>query len=145
MMSSEVIEAPGMKIRFLIEGEETEGTISIFRCDFDAGARSPMPHSHDAFDETVYGLSGEVGFIVGGVKRLLGAGDVIHVPRGVVHGFGVKDAASILVISTPGMFGQVYFREIADALNAAGEGPPDPELLIAIQRRHGLTPALPVS
>ena len=42
--------------------------------------------------------------------------------------------------SHPGLFGSVYFREMADALN--GDGPPDRELLIAIQKRHGLTPAL---
>jgi hypothetical protein len=32
---------------------------------------------------------------------------------------------------------------MADALNAAGAGPPDRDLLIEIQKRHGLTPALP--
>jgi hypothetical protein len=50
-----------MKIQFLIEGDQSSDAISIFRCDFEAGARGPMPHSHDAFDETVYGLSGEDG------------------------------------------------------------------------------------
>jgi quercetin dioxygenase-like cupin family protein len=142
-MSNEVIEAAGMRIQFLTEGHETNNAISIFRCDFEAGARSPMPHSHDAFDETNYGLSGEVTFIVDGVQHTLGAGDVIHVPRGVVHGFGVNEAASILSISTPGIFTPDYFREMADALNAAGDGPPDRELLMTIQKRHGLTPALP--
>jgi quercetin dioxygenase-like cupin family protein len=139
-MPTELIEAPGMKIQFLIEGGETNDSVSIFRCDFEAGARSPMPHSHDGFDETVVGLGGEFTMVVGGAVHTLREGDVIHVPRGVVHGFGVKGAASILAISTPGLFGSVYFREMADALN--GNGPPDRELLIAIQKRHGLTPAL---
>ena len=138
-MPTELIEAPGMKIRFLIEGSETNDAVSVFRCDFEAGARSPMPHSHDGFDETVVGLSGEFTMVVGGAVRPLREGDVIHVPRGVVHGFGVKGAASILAISTPGLFGSAYFREMADALN--GDGPPDRERLIAIQKRHGLTPA----
>lgn len=66
-------------------------------------------------------------------------------PRGVVHGFGVQEAASILSISTPGIFSPDFFREMADALNAAGDGPPDRELLMTIQKRHGLTPALPES
>jgi len=144
-MSSDVIEAPGMRIQFLIEGHDTDNAISIFRCDFEAGARSPMPHSHDAFEETNYGLSGEIAFIVDGVKHELGPGDVVHVPRGAVHGFGVKDAASILSISTPGIFSPDYFREMADALNAAAGGPPDRDLLMTIQKRHGLTPALPGS
>jgi hypothetical protein len=59
-----------------------------------------------------------------------------------VHGFGVKGSASILAISTPGLFGSAYFREMADAINAAGDGPPDRALLMEIQKRHGLTPAL---
>src|SRR4051794_15824207 len=53
--TAEIIEAPGMRIQFLIEGDQTSDSISIFRCDFEAGARGPMPHSHDGFDETVYG------------------------------------------------------------------------------------------
>ncbi len=49
----------------------------------------------------------------------------------------------ILSISTPGTFRPDYFREMADALIAAGDGPLDRELLMTIQKRHGLTPALP--
>jgi quercetin dioxygenase-like cupin family protein len=138
-MPTELIEAPGMKIQFLIEGGDTNDSISIFRCDFEAGARSPMPHSHDGFDETVICLSGEFTMVVAGEVHTLGEGDTIHVPRGTVHGFGVNGAASILAISTPGLFGSTYFREMADALNV--EGPPDRDLLMAIQTRHGLTPA----
>lgn len=138
-MPAEIIEAPGMKIQFLIEGGNTNDSISIFRCDFEAGARSPMPHSHDGFDETVVCLSGEFTMVVAGEVHTLGEGDTIHVPRGTVHGFGVKGAASILAISTPGLFGSTYFREMADALNV--DGPPDRDLLMAIQKRHGLTPA----
>jgi quercetin dioxygenase-like cupin family protein len=129
-----------MKIQFLVEGTDTNYSLSIFRCDFEAGARSPMPHSHDGFDETVVGLSGEFTMVVDGVVHALRERDVIHVPRGVVHGFGVKGEASILAIATPGLFGSAYFREMAEALN--GDGPPDRDRLIAIQMRHGLTPAL---
>ena len=136
------IETAGMKITFVIEGHQTDDAISMFRCDFEAGARSPMPHSHDGFDETIYGLSGEITMVVAGEPHQIGAGEVIHVPRGVVHGFGVKGEASILAISTPGLFGAAYFREMADAINAAGDGPPDRALLMEIQRRHGLTPAV---
>lgn len=138
-----VIEAPGMHITFLVEGDETNDSISIFRCDFEAGARIPVAHSHDGFDETVYGLSGTFTMMVDGVRHDIGPGDVIHVPRGVVHGFVVHEEASILAISTPGIFGSAYFREMADALNAAGDGPPDRALLGAIMARHGLTPVAP--
>jgi hypothetical protein len=35
--------------------------------------------------------------------------------------------------------------EMADALNGAGAGGPDRALLMEIQKRHGITPALPAS
>ncbi|MFL5717697.1 MAG: cupin domain-containing protein [Chloroflexota bacterium] len=137
------IEITGMTIQFLLDGEATGHSISVFRCDFEAGARIPIPHSHDGFDETIYGLSGTFTMVVDGVPHHVGPGEVLHIPRGVVHGFAVREAASILVASTPGVFGQAYFREMAHALDAAGDGPPDRELLAAIMRRHGLTPAPP--
>src|SRR5215218_281105 len=140
--TSPIIEAAGMRIQFLVEGNQTNDAISLFRCDFEAGAHSPMPHSHDGFDETVYGLSGEITMVVEGVTHVIGAGDVVFVPRGAAHGFGIKEAASILAISTPGLFRSDYFREMADALTAAGDGSPDRALLMEIQKRHGLTPAL---
>ena len=63
----------------------------------------------------------------------------------VVHGFAVSgDAgASILFVATPGLFGPAYFTEMRDVLAAAGDGPPDREALMAVMRRHGLTPAPP--
>jgi quercetin dioxygenase-like cupin family protein len=142
---SPIIEAAGMRIQFLIEGSETDDSISIFRCDFEAGAHSPMAHSHDAFDETVYGIVGEITMVVDGVAHVIGPGDVVYVPRGTVHGFGVKQAASILAISTPGLFRSDYFREMADAITATAGGPPDRGQLIEIQKRHGLTPAVAAS
>lgn len=63
----------------------------------------------------------------------------------MVHGFGVKEAASILAISTPGLFVSSYFREMADAMNGAGESGPDRAQLMEIQKRHGITPALPAA
>jgi hypothetical protein len=48
-----------------------------------------------------------------------------------VHGFEVKEAAPILATSTPGLVGSSYFRDMADAPNPAGDGPPDRALLIA--------------
>ena len=140
MHATAPIEAPGMRIQFLLEGDDTDDAISMFRCDFAPGAHSPVPHSHDGFDETVYGLSGTVTFTVGGVSHRLGPGDVLHVPRGTVHGFAATEEASILAISTPGLFGAAYFREMGDALTAAGDGAPDREALAAIMLRHGLTP-----
>ncbi|MEA2292582.1 MAG: hypothetical protein QOE86_221 [Solirubrobacteraceae bacterium] len=128
-----------MTIEFLLEPGETDGSVSVFRCDLPGGSRVPAPHSHDAFDETAYGLSGVTTFTVGGVTTDLGPGEALFIPRGVVHGFAVGDGdASVLFATTPGLFGPAYFADMAEVLGAGG--PPDLEAVFAVMRRHGLTP-----
>ncbi len=144
-MSKQTFDAGGMKIRFLIEGAETNDAISVFRCDFPAGARIPLAHSHDGFDETVVVLEGEMTMVVDGKPHTLGAGESIHVPRGVVHGFAVEESASILAISTPGIFSAQYFQDMEDAMKAMGDGPPDRRVFAQIMLRHGLTPVIPAA
>jgi quercetin dioxygenase-like cupin family protein len=145
--ASEPIEAAGMTIQFLVESEESSGALSVFRCDLPVGSRNPAPHSHDGFDETVYGLSGITTWTVDGIPTQIGPGEALFIPRGAVHGFAVggDEDASILCVSTPGLFGPAYFREMADVLESAGDGPPDRQAIFAVMRRHGLTPAVPPS
>ena len=143
LSASEPIQAAGMTIQFLVESEESNGALSVFRCDLPVGSRVPAPHSHDAFDETVYGLDGVTTFTVGGARTDLSPGEGLFIPRRVVHGFtngGDADARFLAIIS-PGLLGSDYFRDVADVL--AGGGPPDPELIGEVMRRHGLTPAPP--
>jgi quercetin dioxygenase-like cupin family protein len=139
------ISVAGMTIQFLVEPDESQGSLSVFRCDLPSGSRVAAPHSHDAFDETVYGLGGAVTFTVDGVPNRIGAGEVLFVPRGAVHGFAVSgdEDASILCVATPGLFGPGYFVEMGQVLEAAGDGPPDRDAIFAVMRRHGLTPAAP--
>jgi quercetin dioxygenase-like cupin family protein len=143
--SKEAIQVAGMTIQFLVEAPESGGSVSVFRCDLPAGGRVPLPHSHDAFEETVYGLSGATTWTVDGVPTEIGPGDALCIPRGAVHGFSVSgdQDASILCIATPGVFGPAYFDDMATVLSAAGGGPPDIEALAAVMKRHGLTPAAP--
>jgi quercetin dioxygenase-like cupin family protein len=143
MATKEAIALGGMTIQFLVEGEESNGSVSVFRCDMPPGGRPAAPHSHDAFEETVYGLKGEITWTVDGEPTVIGPGDVVLIPRGAVHGFEVSgdEDASMLCIASPGIFGPAYFREMAAVL-AAG-GPPDVQALMAVMKRHGLTPVAP--
>ncbi len=103
----------------------------------------PAPHSHDAFEETIYGLQGVISWTIDGESRDIRTGDALCVPRGVVHGFdnrGEADARMLCIIS-PGVLGPAYFREIGQVLAAAGGGPPDRAAVMDVMRRHGLTPA----
>ena len=132
-------------VRFLVEGAESNGSVSVFECYVPASSRMPAPHSHDAFEETIYGLSGITTWTIDGVATEVGEGEAVCVPRGVVHGFenrGSEDA-TFLAIASPGVFGPDYFHEIGEALAASAGGPPDLAALAEVMRRHGLTPIPP--
>jgi quercetin dioxygenase-like cupin family protein len=139
--TAEEIRIGQLAIRFLAEGQASGGALALFEFDVPARAKVPAAHSHDAYDETVYGLAGELHWTVDGAARDVRAGEVLFVPRGVVHRFeNLGDAdASALAIVTPGLLGPSYFRELAAVVDAAA-GPPDPGALAEVMRRHGLTP-----
>jgi quercetin dioxygenase-like cupin family protein len=140
--TSEEIRVGPMAIRFLLEGEASGGSVAVFEFDVPAGARLPGAHSHDGYEETVYGLEGTVTWTLEGRQIEVGPGEVLCIPRGAVHRFdndhGVD--AKVLAIVTPGILGPDYFRELAAVL-AAAAGPPDLAALGEVMRRHGLTPA----
>jgi quercetin dioxygenase-like cupin family protein len=105
----------------------------------------PVPHSHDAFEETIYGIEGATTWSIDGRDVEIGPGEAVCIARGAVHGFdnrGTGDAR-FLAISTPGVMGPDYFREIHEVLEASSGGPPDRAKLAEVMRRHGLTPAPP--
>jgi quercetin dioxygenase-like cupin family protein len=137
----ELIHIGQLGITFVLEAAATGGSLSMFELDVPSQARVPWPHSHDAYDETIYGRRGTMTWRVGGDTVQVGAGDVLFIPRGVVHHFHNDGPdASALVVITPGLLGPDYFCEIA-AVVAAG-GPPDPSAIAAVMRRHGLTPVI---
>src|SRR4051794_40968675 len=78
-----------------------------------ADSKMPVPHSHDAFEETIYGLEGTTTWTVDGRPLDIGPGEAVCIRRGAVHGFdnhGTVDA-KFLATSTPGVMTPDYFRE----------------------------------
>jgi quercetin dioxygenase-like cupin family protein len=138
--SVEEIRLGGIFLRFLIDGPSSGAPLTIFEMSVEPGTKVPLPHHHEGFDETGYGLSGLLRMTVSGKTFDVGAGESIYIPRGAVHGFENPHAktAKALVVITPGIFGARYFREMA-AVMASG-GPPDPKALAAVMIRHGLIP-----
>jgi quercetin dioxygenase-like cupin family protein len=142
-VTHETIQAGPVGITFLLDAQQTSGALTAFECAVPAAAKVPAPHSHDAFEETIYGIAGTITFTVDGADHDIGPGDAVFIPRGVVHGFvnrGDADAR-FLAVTTPGLLGPDYFREIGDVVAASAGGPPDLEAIIGVMRRHGLTPA----
>jgi quercetin dioxygenase-like cupin family protein len=139
----EEIRVGELAIRFLVEGEDSGGSVAIFEFDVPAGARVPVAHSHDAYEETIYGLEGVLTWTVDGEPTQVGPGEALVVRRGVVHRFdnaGDADAKALAIVS-PGVLGPDYFRDVAAAVAAGAGGPPDPAEIAAVMKRHGLTPA----
>src|SRR6516225_4520229 len=86
--ADETIRVGVTHIRFLVTGAESNGSVAIFELTIPAGARFPaIPHSHDAYVETLYGLDGISTWTIDGVPIELGPGQALCIPRGAVHGF----------------------------------------------------------
>jgi quercetin dioxygenase-like cupin family protein len=144
-IENETITVGALGVRFLIEPAESDGTASVFECYVPADSRMPAPHSHDGFEETIYGVEGTTTWTIDREAVDIGPGEAVCVRRGQIHGFlnhGDVDA-TFLAIATPALFGPAYFREIAEVLAASAGSPPDLAAIGGVMRRHGLTPAPP--
>jgi quercetin dioxygenase-like cupin family protein len=138
----EEIRVGDLAIRFLLEGEQSDESVALFEFDVPAGSRVAAAHSHDGFEETIYGLEGTLVWTVDGQAHEVGPGEVLRIARGAAHQFANVDQvdAKALAIVTPGILGPEYFREVAAVLDAAAGGPPDLASIGVVMRRHGLTP-----
>jgi quercetin dioxygenase-like cupin family protein len=137
----EEIKVGDLAVRFLVTGEESAGSVALFEFDVPAGAKVAAAHSHDGYDETIYGLEGVLTWTIEGTRTDVRPGEGRYIRRGAVHDFdntGDVDATALAVV-TPGILGPDYFREVAAILDAGG--PPDLAAIGAVMRRHGLTPA----
>ncbi len=142
--SLETIEIGGLSLRFLLTGADSNRTLSAFEMTVPAGVRLMAPaHSHDHYEETMYGVAGELIVTVSGQPVAVTPGQALCIPRGAVHRFDNPgaQAAKVLCLITPAEQGPEYFREMAAVLRAAAGGPPDKAKMLEIMQRHGLTPA----
>lgn len=143
--SKTTIQLGPLRIDFLVEAEDSNGSVTVFECFVPAGSRVPMPHSHDGFEETAYVLDGTCTWTIDGETGERAPGESVCIRRGQVHGFENRGSEDVrfLAIATPGVFGPVYFQDMAGVLAAAAGGPPDPAAIDGVMRRHGLTPVQP--
>jgi len=142
--SEETIRLGPLAIHFLITGENSNGSIAAFELTVPVAQRLAAPaHSHDHYEETIYGIEGVVTWTVNGKSVDVGPGQALCIPRGAIHRFdnhGGQDGRALCVI-TPAAIGPQYFRESAEVINGAAGGPPDRAKMAEIMLRHGLTPA----
>jgi quercetin dioxygenase-like cupin family protein len=142
--ADEILGFGPIEVRFLLTGDNSTRSVAMFELTVAAGQRLPAPaHSHDHYEETIYGLDGVLTWTVDGRPIDVGPGQALCIPRGAIHRFdnaGSQNAKALCVI-TPAAIGPQYFREAFEVLRAASGGPPDRAKMAEIMRRHGLTPA----
>lgn len=143
--SDESIGIGPLVVRFLLTGENSGDSIAAFELMVRGGHSLPAPaHSHDHYEETIYGLDGVLTWTVNGRAIRVGPGQALCIPRGAIHRFDNMDSqdAKTLCVITPAAIGPQYFREVSEVAKAAAGGPPDRAKMAEIMRRHGLTPAI---
>jgi quercetin dioxygenase-like cupin family protein len=137
---SETIDFGSLKLKFLQSKDETDGSLDMFEMTLQPNARMPVPHYHESWDETVYGLRGTTTWRIDGKDIDVLPGETVFIKRGVVHGFTNRTAepATCLCTLSPGVLGPAYFREMAALLVGSA---PDPAKMKEIMLRYGLIPA----
>jgi quercetin dioxygenase-like cupin family protein len=127
--AEEIIGLGLLAVHFLITGENSGGSIATFELIVPGAQRLAAPaHSHDHYEETIYGIDGVLTWTVDGKQIEVGPGQALCICRGAVHGFandGRQEVKALCVI-TPAGVGQQYFRQSAEVMKAAAGGPPGP-------------------
>jgi quercetin dioxygenase-like cupin family protein len=138
----ETINLGSLQLKFLQSKDDTAGSLDMFEMTLQPNARMPIPHYHDRWDETIYGLAGTSTWRIDGKDIDLGPGETVFIERDVVHGFTNRSTgpASCLCVLSPGVLGPQYFKEMAGLLSAAT---PDPARMKETMLRYGLIPAPP--
>src|SRR6516165_2521397 len=101
--SKEIIKVGPIEIRFLLTGEDSNGSASVFEVLIPAGEKLAAPaHKNDAYEEIVYGIQGVLTWTVDGTPFEVGPGQALSIPRGSVHRFdnlSSTDVKQLAVIS----------------------------------------------
>jgi quercetin dioxygenase-like cupin family protein len=144
--SEETITIGPLSIRFLLTGDDSNGSASVFEFIVPVGQKLAAPaHKNNAYEEILYGIEGVLTWTIDGTPFEVGPGQALCIPRGAVHRFDNlgREATKQLVVITPAIMDPSYFHEAAEVIHAACGGPPDRAKMMDVFRRHGMTLAAP--
>jgi mannose-6-phosphate isomerase-like protein (cupin superfamily) len=130
-------------VRFIVDAEDSNATHTVFEVAVRPEGKLPLPHSHEAFEETFVAVEGRIIVTVDGVDRALEPSQGLCVKRGQIHSFRNETESEVrfLCVAAPGIFGRPYFEDLAATFASFGDGPPNPTVIGEVMQRHGLTPA----
>ncbi|RJL34159.1 cupin domain-containing protein [Bailinhaonella thermotolerans] len=106
--------------------KQSGGALSVVEYHMPPGALGAAPHVHHGHEEGFWVLSGEITFDLADGPRTLARGGMVHVPRGVAHGFrnaGDTPASCLFLLSPAGY--ENYFRDVHRALENGEDLTPD--------------------
>jgi len=144
--AEKIIQIGPIGIRFLLTGDDSGGSASVFEVTVPAGQELAAPaHQNNAYEEVLYGIEGVLTWTVDGTPIAVGPGQALCIRRGAAHRFDNLDSqeAKQLCVITPAILGPAYFRDAAAVIDAAAGAPPDREKMVEVFRRHGMTLAAP--
>lgn len=126
----------GDRLRILVEGATSTGSLELFELEGDLGS-GPPPHAHPWL-EAYFIPDGSVRVELDGQHFLAGPGTSVVVPAGHVHRFDVASSTARFLVATTGDRASVFFRD----LSRNSPGVPTPENLpgiVEVAKRNGLT------
>lgn len=99
-------------VRLYADHDTTGGALSANRATLPAGTDGPPPHFHTTSAELFFLLDGTLQVLAGEEVVIMGAGDFLLVPPGMVHAWAAPAtvAADVLIVFTPGIERFEYFR-----------------------------------
>ena len=121
-------------IEIVLDAAATNGELALMTLRLPAGASAP-PHRHTRESETLVVREGGLEVEADGERRVLGAGEAIFLPTGVLHAFVSPGGSVVDVLAVPAGL-EEFFRVVCTTEPDAP--PPDPAEVAAALERHGL-------
>jgi len=144
--SEETIKIGPLGIRFLLTGDDSNGSASVFELLVPLGQKLPAPaHKNDAYEETLYGIEGVLTWTVDGKPIEVGPGQALCIPRGAVHRFDNLGSEDVKTARRhiPCDHGPRVLPRSRRSHRRRRRGPPDRARMMDVFRRHGMTLAAP--
>jgi mannose-6-phosphate isomerase-like protein (cupin superfamily) len=134
--SAPSIRYAGRPMQVLAGLDDHPSGFAVAELTVPAGFPGPPPHAHDAFDEGIYVLEGEIHVLGDGEPTVAGPGSLFVAPRGERHGFANPSGVPARVLGLWGPAGPAMeFMQAVGAVLPA-QGAPDVAALRAVYEAH---------
>jgi len=137
MAQRTVLVGVGSTMAIAARQDATDGTVALLDCELAPGFAALLPHAHQREEEALYVLEGCLLVQCGSDERLLGPGEFLLLPRGLVHAQSNpgQEPARFLTLFLPAGFEECL--EDLDALLEDDASCP-PETIRALLARYGV-------